>query len=158
VRPGWPRSPSCLYPSPIERGAGQGEPTKRSFEDRGVTKLELGHEIGSLLLVVCERKAAEEDAEHLLVAVEKIAGDAEMLGLFVFDGMNAVLTELVNHGVGVGHDDGRVGGDDELGAFADEIVDEGEGTQLALRGEGGFGLVEDVEAVAVQSIRQQRKE
>ncbi len=44
-----------------------------------------------------------------------------------------------------------MGGDEELGALFHEAIHEDQEAELALRGEGGFGLVEDVEAVAVNA-------
>ena len=48
-------------------------------------------------------------------------------------------------GFGVAEKDGRVGGDDELGVLvlAQGVVEQDEEGELALRGEGGFGFVEE---------------
>jgi hypothetical protein len=81
-----------------------------------------------------------------------------MLGLFVFDALNAVGPKLVNPSVRVGHDDRRVGGDDELRAALQEVVDEPEGGELARRAEGCLGLVEEVEPVAPEPVLQQGDE
>jgi hypothetical protein len=53
-------------------------------------------------------------------------------------------------GAGVAEQDGGVGGDDELCVLeaAESVVNEDEEGQLTLRGEGGFGFVEQEEAVA----------
>ena len=53
-------------------------------------------------------------------------------------------------GAGVAEQDGGVGGDDELCVLEapESVVNEDEEGQLTLRGEGGFGFVEQEEAIA----------
>ena len=51
-----------------------------------------------------------------------------------------------------------MGGDDELRAVVDEALHEDEHAHLAHRGERGLGLVEDVEAVAVEAVGEQGEE
>ena len=54
----------------------------------------------------------------------------------------------------VAEQDGRVGGDDELGVLvvAQGVVDEDQEGELALRGEGSFGFVEEEEAGAAELV------
>ena len=75
-----------------------------------------------------------------------------VFGVFVLGGGDALLVEVVEGGLGVGHEDGGVGGDDELGALLGEFVYAGEEGELALGGEGGFGFVENVEAVGSEAV------
>ena len=65
---------------------------------------------------------------------EEVAGDAEVFGIFVGDAFDAAGGKGVNVGIGVGHDDGGMGGDDELGPLLDEVVNAGNDGELAARG------------------------
>lgn len=57
----------------------------------------------------------------------------EVLGLLVRDLVDAGVGALVDHGVGIGHQDRRVGGDHELRAVLYQVVDAGQQRELALR-------------------------
>ncbi|MFR9802259.1 hypothetical protein ACL02T_08125 [Pseudonocardia sp. RS010] len=48
-----------------------------------------------------------------------------------------------------------MGGDEELRALRGELLDAGERRQLAVRGERGLGLVEQVEAARTEAVREQ---
>jgi uncharacterized protein (DUF362 family) len=70
----------------------------------------------------------------------------------ILDLVDPLAVEVVDQGVGVSHDDGRVGGDDKLGLALDEIMHAGKERQLPLRRECRFRLVEQVEAVAAKPV------
>ena len=63
-----------------------------------------------------------------------------------------------NAGVGVGHENGGMRGDEKLGILVDEVVDSAHKGQLAGRGESSFRLVEDVESLSGEAIHDERKE
>ena len=48
-----------------------------------------------------------------------------------------------------------MGGDDELGALLCQAADHQEGGELSLGGEGGFRLVQDEDAVAMETVLHQ---
>ena len=95
---------------------------------------------------------------HFFVAVEEVAGDTEVFGVLVFDAFDSFFDEEIDIAVGIGHEDRGVGGDDELGMVADEVVDAGEDAHLAGGRQGGFGFVEDVNALAAEAMQQEGKE
>jgi hypothetical protein len=61
---------------------------------------------------------AEELVEHLLGVREERVGDAVVLRATVGYFANARRGELVNRRLGIGHDDRRLRGDDELGLLS----------------------------------------
>ena len=61
-------------------------------------------------------------------------------------------------GIGVRHDDGRMGGNDELGPLLDQVVDAGDDGELAAWGECSFGFVEEIESFAVEAVDHQGDE
>ena len=72
--------------------------------------------------------------------------------LFVGFTLDAVFIDPVHPGIRVSHEDGGMRGDNELRALFSELVHAGEYSQLALRRERRFGLVEDVETLAVKAV------
>ena len=89
---------------------------------------------------------------------EEIAGDAVVFGIVIVDAFDSAGRKGVNEGVWIGHKDGGVSGDDELGALLDEIVEAGEDGELATGGERGFGFVKEVKSLAVESVEDEGKE
>lgn len=61
-------------------------------------------------------------------------------------------------GVGIGHDDGGMGGDDELGLLLDEVVNSSDDGELAAWRESCFRFVEEVEAFSVEAINHEGDE
>ena len=112
------------------------------------------HDWGACLFL--QGQALEEKPEHSLAVIQEITSDAEVLGVFVSHFANAITSEFVDARFGIGHQDGRMRGDNELRAATDELINEGQRAELALWRECGFWLVEDVEAVSTESIREQR--
>ena len=71
-----------------------------------------------------------------------------MFGVLVVDFGDFAVVKAEEGGSGIGQEDGRMGGDDELGvAGRFQIVDNLEERKLALGGKSGFGLIEDVETL-----------
>src|SRR5262245_53279341 len=103
-----------------------------------------------------------------LVIGEKLLQYAGWIGK-EFPSHSVVLRLLVPHGgeasvvqeeylrTRVGHEDRGVGGDDELRVAVDELTHSPQHSQLARRGQGRFGFVEDVEAIPTEAIEQERK-
>src|SRR5437763_1407013 len=60
----------------------------------------------------------KQATEICLPVLQEPAGDLVMLRLFVLDGGDAVEGKVVDERPRIGHQDGRVGGDDELRAVA----------------------------------------
>lgn len=50
--------------------------------------------------------------KHSFRAIKKGLGDLVMFCVFVINLFNFVATQLINSGIGVGHDDGGVGSDE----------------------------------------------
>ena len=70
-------------------------------------------------------------AKHALGVGEEVARDAEVLGVLVGNSFDPTGRKGVNMGIGIGHDDGGVRGNDELGSLLDEIVNAGDDGELA---------------------------
>lgn len=70
----------------------------------------------------------------------------------------AVLIQYEDARIRVGHEDGRMGADDELGVLVDELPDASKELDLALWGEGGFGLVQEVQPATPESLHDEREE
>lgn len=67
--------------------------------------------------------------------------------------------ELVDRCAGIGEEDGGVSGDDELGVFGfDEITDDEMEGELATGGQGGFGFVDEIEAVIAEPVLEKSEE
>jgi hypothetical protein len=60
--------------------------------------------------------------EEPLACLEEAPSQADGIGVFVVDSLKTRIGAAIDRGVGVGEDDRRVGGDDELGAVLDEFV------------------------------------
>lgn len=92
--------------------------------------------------------------ELLPVAVgggEEAFGEAQVLEFGVGGGSQTVFVECPYFRFGHADDDGRVAGDDELAVLLGHFVHkEGEG-ELALRGEGGFGFVDEIESAGMDA-------
>jgi hypothetical protein len=58
----------------------------------------------------------------------------------------------------IGHQDGRMRGDDKLAALANELVDADERGHLTRRRQRGFGFVEEVETFRTESMFEERDE
>ena len=93
--------------------------------------------------------------QGLLRAIQERAGHAVMFRIFVFYLLQTALREFVDGGVRVGHDDRRVGGDDELRLPLDQLVHRRQEGELSLRGESRFRFVEQIEAVTAQPVDEQ---
>ena len=100
----------------------------------------------------------EEDLEHALWIRQEVAGDPVMLGLLVGDALDAGGRKLIDERVGIGHQDRRMGGDDELRFFQHQVVDAGDDRKLAFGRERGLGLVQQIEAIAAEAVQHQREE
>jgi len=96
--------------------------------------------------------------EHLVFAGQEVSGDFVVVGIGVGDWAGGAVAQLIDAGVGVGHDDGRMGGDQELRAGGGQIVQAREKGELALRRERGFGLIEEVEAGADEAVLEEGEE
>src|SRR5262245_49503721 len=66
-------------------------------------------------------RSRQQPSELAVGVVEEAFGDGEVLGVFEANALQAGGSDLVDPGVGVGHQDGRVGGDHELGSLADQL-------------------------------------
>jgi hypothetical protein len=90
---------------------------------------------------------SKSSSRNGFAVVDEAANDLHGGGVFVSDFVQVTVVEGEDLGAGVSEQDGGVGGDDELGVFvaAKGVVDEDKERELALWGEGGFGLVEEKE-------------
>ena len=88
------------------------------------------------------------------------AGDLDGRAGVVLDFVNGSVVEREDLRAWEAEQDGRVGGDNELrGAVgAEHVMHEDEHGELALRGEGGFGFVEEEEAVLAHAGFEQGQE
>ena len=77
--------------------------------------------------------------------------DTEAFGLFIIDIMKPLGVELEDVGIGEGEEDGRMGDDDVLGAFAGHFGHAGEEGELSVGREGRFRLVHQEDAGAGKS-------
>jgi len=102
----------------------------------------------------------EELVEEGFAVVEEAANDLHGGGVFVGDGVEAAVVEGEDLCARVAEQDWGVGGDDELRVFiaAERVVNEDEEGELALRREGGFGFVEEEEAVAGELVFEEGEE
>lgn len=100
----------------------------------------------------------EQLSEKKLPPQQKIPRQPIVLGLLILHFFDPGLRELVEQRAGKGEEDGGVGGDDELRAVFDQQVHVAEEDELAAGGEGGFGLVEDVEAFGSETVFDQGEE
>ena len=81
-----------------------------------------------------------------------------MRRLLQFGELQPVVRDLVDVGAGVGHDDRRVGADDELRSAFHELFYPAQHIHLPRRREGGLGLVEDIEPVPAEPVFEQAQE
>src|SRR5215203_2567673 len=87
-----------------------------------------------------------EVAEEGFGVVEEVAGERDVLDLFVADTADGGAVEAEDVGAGQRHQDRRVRGDDELRVLLRHPFKHREECQLALRRERRLRLVEQVEA------------
>jgi len=100
----------------------------------------------------------EELFHHAGRVAEESAAEAAGVGFLVGHRLQTVLAAFVDDGVGVGEQERRVGGDDQLGAVADEGVEVGEHGELPLGAEGGLRFVKEVDTVAAEPLSEQSEE
>lgn len=130
----------------------------------GVMRLEFSprEERGLSLVGFLEqgRGLMEELLQEAFSVAGEAADDLKRRGVFVGDLVEVAVVEGEDLRAGVAEQDRRVGGDEELGVLvaAKGVVDEDEEGELALRGEGGFGFVEEEEAVAGELVLEEGEE
>lgn len=97
----------------------------------------------------------QKNLEHFFVAIQEVTRDLKMFGVGVANLFDAFIGERINLRVGIGEQYGRVGGDDELGALGDELMDQGEEAHLPSGRERGLGFIEDIETVSAETFIEQ---
>ena len=75
-----------------------------------------------------------------------------MLGVAVGDGLDGGLGELVDLGAGVRHENGGVGGNDELRALLHQVSNQHHQPHQSRGGECRLGLVENIKPVSAESV------
>jgi hypothetical protein len=90
------------------------------------------------------------------VVIQKRLGHRVVLSLGVADLGDAIFIKLIDRGMGVSHENWGVGGDNELRALSDELMDSQQGGHLSVWGEGSLGFIKDVEAAGIEPVHEQR--
>ena len=85
--------------------------------------------------------------EELVGIVEEIAGEVDVFEIFLLDGFQRSGVEAKNDGFGEGHQNRRVGGDDELTTFGYHSLEQGKQGELAQRRKRHFRLIEQIETI-----------
>src|ERR1700687_130415 len=95
----------------------------------------------------------------LLPVLQEASRNLVMLGLLIGNLRDPLGRQEINRRARVGHQDRRVSGDDDLGTLSlDQLIDDAEESQLAVRRQRRFGLVEDVETVSEKAMQRHREE
>ena len=81
--------------------------------------------------------------EHARGVVQKRPHDHDMLCVLIADLLKPGLIQQDDCGMGISHENGRMGGDDELGVQLHQVMDGGEGGELSRWRQGRLGLIED---------------
>src|SRR6266446_3314081 len=100
----------------------------------------------------------QQQIEHPGVVIQEILRDLVVLGFLIGDLADAALAEFVNPGLRIREEDGRMRRDNKLAVMIDQSMQKREDGQLALWRERRLRLVEQVDAVALQPICEQREE
>ena len=102
-----------------------------------------------------------DEAEFLeaALAVEQEAVEVSIgAAVAIASGYKLALLDFMDGSVWIRKNDGRVGGNDDLGSFLDHIFDPQQELQLVLERQCRFGFVKDVEALTGQSVFKQSHE
>ena len=100
----------------------------------------------------------EQVLEEALRSKEEAARHGIVLGLFEASRRQTIPVQSVDESTRVRHEDGRVGGHDELAPLLYEVVHYRQRRELALGGERRFWLVEDVKTVRREAVLEQPEE